>query len=71
MKPLLKNQVNAVLASAALLFIILIIGAFVWGIGDLFALANRANQGSGNQNPAPSFDLAGAAKLDYRGTMPQ
>lgn len=67
MSTFLKKYTNAMLVGLTVLFLVLIIGSFVWGIGYLVTELNPPATGSQTGNAVQGYDLAGAASLDYRG----
>lgn len=67
MKIFLRTHVNAILFCLAILFLVLVVGYFVWGVGYIIMEFGQANTSNVAAAPAPSFDLQDAAQLDYRG----
>ena len=67
---LLREHFFAVLALLAIAFLVATIGFYIWGIGYLAVAVGRANGGPAAGAAAQQFNLAAAAKLDYRGIAP-
>jgi len=62
----LRTHVEPLLVILALLFLAIIIGSFVWGVGDIVGEVNMALKYTPPQTKT-GFDLQDAAKLDWRG----
>ena len=61
---------NVVVGAMAAIFLGVIIGYFVWGIGDIIMEFNKVNNGQSGQSQASGYDLKDAALLNYRGALP-
>ena len=71
LKHLIRNHITSLLIAITLIFLFLIIVAYVWGIGYIVTAANDAANKSAATGASSSFDLQDAAKLNYRGTLQQ
>jgi hypothetical protein len=69
MRSFLRTHTNIVLVSLAILFLSLIIAYFSWGIGYIVQELNRVDAARVPSSTPPSFNLQGAAALDYRGIV--
>jgi hypothetical protein len=68
MDTFLKEHAKALLVTLSVIFSVIIIGSFVWGVIFLVGQWDQASA-SGNDSALPQgFNLAGAAKLDYKNT---
>ena len=67
---LLRSHFTAALALLAAIFLAVIVGFYVWGVGYLVASVAQVDNGNMAVAPAQQFNLDGAAKLDYRGLAP-
>jgi hypothetical protein len=70
MKKIINNHISLLLAILALVFFGLIVGYFVWGVGDVIAQVQLASHNASSTGQIPNFDLKGAASIDYRGVLP-
>ena len=66
-----KKHPDFVLIILAVVFVAMLIAYFFWGITTLIVALNKGvNPGKINQ-PAVTFDLEGAAKLNLKGALEQ
>jgi len=64
-----KNHSELILAGLTVIFLVIMVAYFFWGIGTLFANLNRSlNAGNAEKVPV-GFNLKGAAGLDLRGLV--
>ena len=69
MKRFLKNYTNTLLAVLAVIFLAILIGYFVWGIGYVVSEVDKANASQIANTQISDFNISAAAALDYRGLM--
>jgi hypothetical protein len=67
MRNFLRTHTNAILTVLVILFLGLIIGYFIWGIGYIVMEVSKANTGKATSAAGPVFNLQSAAQLNYRG----
>lgn len=67
MKKILQRHVTTFLIGITAIFLVIIVGYFVWGIGYLLMEVDQANNGQASNAASQDFDLNAAARLDYRG----
>jgi hypothetical protein len=68
MKNFFYSHPDTVIAGLAAIFLGILLGFYLWAINDIFSEVHRALTFSPPQS-SNSFDLAGAAKLDWRGLV--
>ena len=71
MKEILRHHLFMVLAGFAGMFLVLIAGFYWWGIGYLMGTTGQASSNQSGQLGSSAFNISGAQKLDYRGTLQQ
>jgi CHASE3 domain sensor protein len=71
LKIFLRKHVGSLLAIIVLVFLLIVVGSYVWGIGYIANEANQAANSSPSANQTIQFDISDAAKIDYRGTLHQ
>ena len=59
----------ALLVILAVIFVVAVVGSYIWGVGYLVFTVNQAVDSQTVTSTIPQFDLQGAAKLNYRGTL--
>lgn len=69
MKKILRKQPEAILIILAIVFLVIIIAYFSWGIGDVVGEVNRASNASTSGGGNVSFNLKDAQALDWRGLV--
>ena len=67
MRKFFTTNVNTILVSVAVVFLALIVGYFIWGIGYIVTQVGSADTAKLTASEIPSFDLQDAASLNYRG----
>lgn len=71
MKKILRNHSLVVLVSLAVIFLVMIVSVYAWGVDYLVTAVGKANIQRSAATAPPRFDIGAAAKLDYRDTVPQ
>jgi hypothetical protein len=71
MKKILKSHMFSILVGLAIVFGVVIIGLYGWGISYLISAINQLNNNKPTGNAAAQFNIAGAAQLNYRGILSQ
>jgi hypothetical protein len=69
MKKFFKAHPETVLVTLAALFIVLIVGYFAWGIGEVVAEVNQALKFTPAEQKS-DFNIQGAESLNLRGLQP-
>jgi hypothetical protein len=69
MKNFLKNHMNTVLIVLVIVFLAIIVGYFIWGIGYVTSEVDKADDSQTATAQTFDFNLKAAAALDYRGLM--
>ncbi|HVO29023.1 MAG TPA: hypothetical protein VMT81_03510 [Candidatus Paceibacterota bacterium] len=69
MQPFFRRHINLILSVLAVVFLVAIVGAFVWGVGYLLSESQTANQGGSAGDQVVGFDLQAASQIDYRGLL--
>jgi hypothetical protein len=67
MELFLKKHTNTTLVFLAIVFLAIIVGYFVWGIGYIAVEVNETNASQAGAAAVSDFNTSGAAALDYRG----
>jgi hypothetical protein len=70
MKKIVRNYFSVLLVIGASVFLVVVVGSFMWGIGYIVTEVGRATNSQVSKPNAPAFDLSGAASLDYKGLLP-
>lgn len=68
MKKILHSHPNIIIGTLAVLFLAILITFYLWAVNDAVAQLRTALMVPPPQN-ITGFDLAGAAKLDFRGLI--
>lgn len=69
MKKILRNHPEAVLTALAVVFAVLIVGAFSWGIGEVAGLVSATVGTNSANQQGVGFNLKAAEQLNLRGLV--
>lgn len=69
MEKIYRNHLVAILAGLAVVFLVVIIGYYIWGVGYLLMSEDVAEKTATTSSQIPQFNLDAASKLDYRGLL--
>jgi hypothetical protein len=71
MKKILREHTVATVSALVVVFVVIIVSFYGWGISYLIAAMNKVNSGQSASGSVQHFDIKDASQLNYHGTLPQ